>query len=271
MVLCGALLHALWNLLIKSHRDTHLATAGLYVAAGVIAAAVLPFVGLPARASWPYLAASTVAELMYGMLLAAVYRVGDLSYAYPLMRGAAPLLVALGSGALIGERLSGAMWAGVLVVSGGILSMLREGRSTASQRSTRLALLNAVAIATYTTIDGLGVRRSGRAVSYSLALFVLMGIPWLGWALVRYRADRWAELRAHVPLSLIGGVCSIGSYAIALWAMTRAPVAAVAAARESSIVFGTLLGALVLHERVTLTRGVAAAAITVGVWTIRAA
>jgi drug/metabolite transporter (DMT)-like permease len=299
IVLIGALLHAAWNLLIKSRPNTRVATAGLYIAAGAIALAILPWIGLPSRASWPYLAASTVAELIYGVLLALVYEVGDLSHAYPLMRGTAPLLVALGSGALVGESLSRSMWIGVAIVSGGILSLWFEARSQRrSARATRLALLNACAIATYTMIDGLGVRVSGRPASYSLALFVLIAGPWAAWALLRSGAERGegagrggrdgrggagfgvggggrarahAQLRAQWAWSLVGGAGMLGSYGLALWAMTRAPVAAVAAARESSIVFSAVLGALVLHERVTPVRALAALIITVGVWIVRAA
>jgi len=271
VVLSGALLHASWNLLVKAGHDTRLATAGVYIGAGLIAALALPFLAAPAPASWPYLAASMAAELIYSILLVAVYRVGDLSHAYPLMRGTAPLLVAIGSGALIGEHLSRAVWLGVALVSCGIFSMIFDARSQPrSATATRLALLNAFVIAAYTTIDGLGVRVSGQPVAYTLWLFVLIGVPWMIWATVRGRAQRWAALRRQIPSAAVGGACSVASYALALWAMTRAPVAAVAAVREVSIVFGTVLGAVVLRERVTWVRALAAVAIVLGVWSIRA-
>jgi len=271
VVLAGALLHASWNLLVKAGHDTQLAIAGVYICAGLLAALALPFLAPPAPASWPYLAASMGAELVYGMLLAAVYRVGDLSHAYPLMRGTAPLLVAIGSGALIGEHLSRAVWIGVALVSCGIFSTILDARSQPrSATATRLALLNAFVIAAYTTIDGLGVRVSGQPVAYSLWLFVLIGVPWLIWATVQGRPNRWAELRRQIPSAAVGGACSVAAYTLALWAMTRAPIAAVAAVREVSIVFATALGAIVLHERVTWVRALAAVAIALGVWAIRA-
>ena len=269
-VLLGALLHASWNLLVKARHDTHVAAAGVYIGAGILSGLALPFLAAPAPASWPYLAASTGVEVLYGVLLAAAYRVGDLSHAYPLMRGTAPLLVAIGSGALIGEPLSVAAFAGVALVSAGVLSMIFDARARGhSAAATRLALLNACVIAAYTTIDGLGVRVSGAPVTYSLWLSVLVGLPWLAWVAAR-RSYRWAEVRAQLPAVALGGVCSVGSYTLALWAMTRAPVAAVAAVRETSIVFGAALGALVLRERVTWVRGLAALAIAAGVWVIRA-
>ncbi len=268
-VLLGALLHASWNLLVKARHDTHVAAAGVYIGAGILSGLALPFLPAPAPASWPYLAVSTALEVLYGVLLAAAYRIGDLSHAYPLMRGTAPLLVAVGSGVLIGEPLSAAAYAGVALVSTGVLSMIFDARSRGhSPAATRLALLNACVIAAYTTIDGLGVRVSGEPVAYSLWLSLLVGLPWLVW--VAARRYRWADVRQQLPAVTLGGVCSVGSYTLALWAMTRAPVAAVAAVRETSIVFGAALGALVLRERITRVRALAAVAIALGVWAIRA-
>jgi drug/metabolite transporter (DMT)-like permease len=271
VVLLGALLHAGWNLLVKAGRDTRLSTAAVYAGAGLLAAVALPFLPPPARASWPFLAAASVTEILYSVLLAAAYSVGDLSHAYPLMRGSAPLLVALGSGALIGEHLSPGVWGGVVLVSAGIFSMIVDARSQGhSPAATRLALLNGLVIATYTSLDGLGVRFSGEPVTYSLWLALIIGIPWLVWAAVSGGAGRWPTLRAHLPVAAFGGLGSVAAYTLALWAMTRAPVAAVAAVRESSIVFGTALGALVLRERVTRVRALAALAIVLGVCAIRA-
>ena len=270
VVLLGAFLHASWNLLVKAGHDTRIATAGVYIGGGVLAGLALPFLPLPASASWPYLAASTAIEVFYGVLLAAAYRVGDLSHAYPLMRGTAPLLVAIGSAALIGEPLSRGVWIGVALVSAGIFSMIADARSQGrSAAATYLALLNACVIAAYTTIDGLGVRVSGQPLAYTLWIFLIVGLPWLIWAAARSGAHRWQSVRRQIPSAAFGGACSVASYGLALWAMTRAPVAAVAAVRETSIVFGTLLGALVLHERVTWVRALAAAAIALGVWVIR--
>ena len=267
IVLCGAALHASWNLLVKAAGDTQLATAAVYGAAGVLSLVALPFVTPPAPASWPFLAVSTVTELVYGVLLAAAYRVGDLSHAYPLMRGTAPLLIALGSNLFIGEPLSSWVWAGVGLVSCGILVTILDARAQRhSNAALRIALVNAVVIAAYTTLDGLGVRASGAPIGYSLWLNTLTGLPWLMFCVYRTRG----ALRPVVPVGLAGGACSVASYSLALWAMTRAPVAAVAAARETSIVFATVLGAVVLHERVTRARALAVLAIVLGVLAIRA-
>jgi drug/metabolite transporter (DMT)-like permease len=271
VVLLGALLHASWNLLVKLGRNTHVATANVFIGSGALAAVALPFLPFPAPASWPYLAVSVAAELIYGVLLATAYRAGDLSHSYPLMRGTAPMLVAFGSVAFIGERLSGLGWAGVSLISGGILLLIFDahfrGRSAVA---TRFALLTAFVIASYTTVDGVGVRLSGHAIAYAFWDFFLSGVPWLIWTALRGGAQRWVQLRRQLPFGLVGGACSLGSYAIALWAMTRAPVAAVAAVRETSIVFGMALSALVLREQVTWIRALAALAVTLGVCMMRA-
>jgi drug/metabolite transporter (DMT)-like permease len=270
VVLCGALLHASWNMLVKSRPDKHVAAAVLYTSSGLLAAVALPFLPTPAAAIWPYMAASTVLELLYGIVLANAYRVGDLSHAYPLMRGAAPLLVAAASSALLGERLSRPVWLGITLLSCALISLVFEGRSRRQPSSaTGLALLNAVLIAAYTMVDGVGARLSGNAVAYGLWLFTLIGIPWFFWAAVVHRHDGWAKIRSGIPIGLICGACSLASYIVALWAMTRAPIATVAAVRETSIVFGTVLGAVVLREHVTWMRASAACVIAAAVWIIR--
>jgi drug/metabolite transporter (DMT)-like permease len=270
VVLFGALLHASWNLLVKGRRNKHAATAIVYIFAGLLAALALPFLPMPSSESWPYLAASTVAEFLYGVVLAATYRAADLSHAYPLMRGTAPLLVAIGSSVLLGERLSVPMWLGVILMSAALLSLIFDARSrNSSSSSTALAILNAFLIAAYTMIDGVGGRLSGHPVSYSLWLFMLTAVPWLGWLTIRRETYRWSELRSEVPTGVLGGACSLASYTVAIWAMTKAPIAAVAAVRESSILFGTVLGALVLRERVSRVRAVAVLGIAIGVWIIR--
>ncbi len=270
VVLLGALLHATWNMLVKARPDKHVAAAVLYTSSGVIAAGLLPFLPAPHAASWPYLAVSTVLELLYGIVLATAYRVGDLSHAYPLMRGTAPLLVATASSTWLGERLSGAVWLGIALLSCALISLLFEGRSRRqSSSATGLALLNAVLIASYTLLDGVGARLSGHPVAYGFWLFTLIGVPWFLWAAVAHRRDGWAKVRSGVPIGVLCGAFSLASYVLALWAMTRAPIASVAAVRETSIVFGTILGAVVLHEHVTWIRGAAACAIAGAVWIIR--
>lgn len=269
VVLLGALLHASWNLLVKAGGDQQATAALVYISAGLLSGLAVPFLPHPAAASWPYLAASTVTELLYGLVLAAAYRVGDLSHAYPLMRGTAPLLVALASTLIVGEHLSRSVWIGVAILSAAIFFLIFDARTRQkSATATALAVLNAFIIATYTVIDGVGSRKSAAPVAYSLWLALFIAVPWMGVAWHGHRARQAQALRAALLPGIAGGVCCLASYTVALWAMTRAPIAAVAAVRETSIVFGMALGALVLRERVTWVRALSVVAIAASVWVI---
>lgn len=275
-VLFGALLHASWNALIKGGRDKALDTALIHGLGIVIALPVLMVVGLPPRAAWPYLAASVVVHLGYYVALVGAYRHGDLGLTYPVMRGSAPLLVALASAAVVGERLSATAWAGVLAVSAGVLAIGLSRSSTGGQpaKALRYALANATIIALYTLIDGLGVRAAGNAASYVATLFVFEGVPYLALVLWRRRADFEATL-AHIgerwKLALAGTAASFASYAIALWAMTQAPVAVVAALRETSVLFAAALGALWLKEGFGPLRAAGTVLVVAGVMALRLA
>jgi drug/metabolite transporter (DMT)-like permease len=195
------------------------------------------------------------------------------------MRGSAPLLVALGSSLVLGESLSLLAWAGVLGVTLGValVGLSHPGDALHHRRALTYALCNAIVIATYTFVDGKGVRAAvgtgASALSYVLMLFVLDGFPYPAMVVLkRDAAGRRAILeyaKRRWPLAALGGAASIGSYAIALWAMTRAPVAAVSALRETSVLFATLLGAWVLKERLGAQRLAGALVIVGGVVALR--
>lgn len=278
-VLCGAALHAGWNALVKSSGDKPLDTALVHLLGAVVALPLLAIVGLPGPAGLPYIAASLVIHIGYYIALAGAYQHGDLGLTYPIMRGFAPLLVALGSGSLIGEAPSAAAWAGVLGITTGValVGLAHPGEALHHRKALTYAFANAGIIAAYTVVDGLGVRAEvaagGSALRYVMLLFVLDGFayPLLVWL------RRGPEGRAHIlayarqrwPLAALGGSASIGSYAIALWAMTRAPVASVAALRETSVLFAAVLGTVLLKERFGLQRAIGTAVIVGGVMALR--
>ena len=226
---------------------------------------------MPHRASWPHLAASTVIHIAYFLLIGAAYRAGDMSHAYPLMRGAPPLLVALASGPLLGERLSPAEWAGIVLISTGILGLVLASRGSLAGSATRFALINAVVIAAYTLVDGTGVRLSGSPIAYTMWIFLLTAPLILLWPLLRHRTRLSSHLRARWHFGLLGGACTLGAYILVLWAMDHAPVATVAALRETGILFGIALSAILLKERLGWTRPIAAAIILAGVVLIKLA
>lgn len=270
-VLLAALLHAGWNTLVKAHGGAA-ATILVAAGAGLLCACALPFTAAPAPASWPWIGASALVHLLYYKLLIETYGAGELSHAYPLMRGCAPLLVAL-LGTLASEALRPGQWLAVGLICGGVLAMCAgsAGQMRARRRTTLLALATAAVIALYTLVDGVGVRRSGAAAGYTMWVFVLAGagVLALGW---RARGPALRTFaRCHPGVVLGGGLMSTLSYGIALWAMTQAPVAAVAALRETSILFATAIAALLLRERVGPTRLLAAALIACGAVAMRLA
>ncbi len=278
-VLVGALLHAGWNALVKSSGDKPLDTALVHFLGALVALPLLCLTGLPGPAGLPYIAASLVIHIGYYIALAGAYQHGDLGLTYPIMRGFAPLLVALGSSALIHETPSAAAWVGIVGISLGValVGLAHPGEALHHRKALAYAFANAGIIAVYTVVDGLGVRtevaHGGQALRYVMLLFVLDGIayPALVWLrrdatgrrqIVAYARRRW-------PLAALGGSASIGSYAIALWAMTRAPVASVAALRETSVLFAALLGSRLLKEKFGLQRALGTAVILAGVMALR--
>jgi phosphonate utilization associated putative membrane protein len=277
IVLVGALLHASWNALIKSGSDKSLDTALIHAMGCVVALPIVLVVGLPVAAAWPWLAMSLTIHIGYYIALAGAYKHGDLGLTYPIMRGLAPLLVAFASGRLIGETLPLATWFGVAGISGGVLlvglsrSALAPGASHG--HALRFALLNAAIIAVYTIVDGIGVRASGNALQYVAALFLVDGLPYFALVMWRRGSQRrpaaWAHMRQRWPLALLGTFASAGSYGIALWAMTRAPVAAVAALRETSVLFAALIGTHWLKESFGTRRAAGTALIVGGVVALR--
>jgi phosphonate utilization associated putative membrane protein len=285
-VLFAALLHASWNALVKSGDDKPLDIATMHSLGAFAALPLLAIVGLPPAAAWPWIAASIVIHLGYYTALAGAYRHGDLTVTYPIMRGLAPVLVGLASAPLVGETLPLAAWVAVLGVSLGVLLLglasaprWTSGLPRMPGPAVRWALLNAAIIAAYTVVDGLGIRTSvehgGSALQYVAALFLIDGLPYLVLVLwqrgARDRPAAWAQMRRRAPVLAVGMLASLGSYGIALWAMTRAPIAAVAALREVSVLFAALIGTRLLGERFGPRRATGTMLILGGVAALRLA
>src|SRR5580698_8374097 len=187
VVLAAAFLHATWNAIVKAGDDKFLTTIMVTTVAALLSAALLPFLRPPALASWPFAIASALVQIAYFLLLARTYQIADMSQAYPLMRGTAPLIVALVSVFKVGDALSPIAWAGVIGICLGIFSIALGGRLQ-DRKGVYLALLNAVVIASYTLIDGIGVRRSGSPAAYTLWIFLLTGLPFAAWAMATRRS-----------------------------------------------------------------------------------
>lgn len=272
LILCAALLHATWNALVKSGGDPLLRLAITNAAAGLFVLPLLPFVGLPAGASWPYLAGSVGVHLAYYGFLAASYRVGDLSFAYPVARGVAPPLVAIAAFAFAGERLSAFGILAVALICLAIFAMAMTGRrdhgSPASRNSTSvlvLALGTGVCISSYTILDGLGARLSANVPAYIAWMFALDALPLAVLMLYRRRCTLGSHLRSHWQAGLASGLCALCAYGLVIWAMTRAPLAYVSALRETSVILAAIIGCRLLREPFGGHRVAAAGLVAFGV------
>jgi drug/metabolite transporter (DMT)-like permease len=270
VVMLAALLHASWNAIVKAAPDKLLTTIMVTTASAGLAAALIPFLKAPASSSFPYAMASALLQIIYFLLVARTYHVADMSQAYPLMRGTAPLIVAIVSALKMEEALSAIAWVGVLVICLGILIMALGG-TLKDRRGMRLAFLNALVIAGYTLIDGLGVRKSGAPAAYTLWVFLLAGAPLAVWVISMRRATFVSYIGRHWALGLAGGAGTTASYGLALWAMTIAPIALVAALRETSILFAALIAGFVLREPIGPRRVISACVIAGGAAILRLA
>jgi len=269
LVLLAAVLHASWNAIVKGGGDKWLSTILVAAFSALASAPALLFLPAPAPASWPFLLASTVCQCLYFVLLARAYRLADLSQVYPLMRGCAPLLVTAVAVLAMGEVLPQSAFIGIGAICAGILAMACGLLRGETATGVPTALLNALVIAAYTLIDGVGVRRAGSPLAYLCWLLLLTGLPLMFCGLAFRGRELRAYLRRHWRFGLAGGIGSVGSYGVALWAMTQVPVAMVAALRETSILFGALISWRLLHERIGAQRLLAVAMIAVGAMALR--
>lgn len=271
-VLAAAVMHASWNAIIKIGLDRFATVMLLVAVQALIAVPVVPFLPWPHAASLPYVVASAVLHAGYKLFLIHAYRHGDLAQIYPLARGGAPLIVALVSAAVIGEAVGANGMMAVLLVAVGILVLAAKGGADLRRMSGKAfayAIGTACFTASYTIVDGMGARLAGSPSSFILwgtildAVFMLLyGWTQRGAALLPRTASAWR-------LGLIAGAMSLGSYWIAVWAFAQAPIALVAALRETSVLFAMLISVAFLGERGTAWRWSAAASIVAGVVLIR--
>ncbi|WP_413619144.1 SMR family transporter [Gluconacetobacter sacchari] len=269
LLMGAAALHAFWNALIRGAEDRVATTIAVAGGAAFVAVVVLPFMDQPARASWPFLVLSTVIHIISYLLTARAYHEADMTQVYPLMRGAAPLMTAFAAVLWLRETVPTMAWVGIAVISCGIGSLVLARHHNWSGKGVIYALVNALAIAGYSIIDGQGVRAAQAPAGYVLWVFLLTGTAMLAWNLALGRHAFAVRLAHHAWRGVSGGAGSVCSYGIALWAMTRVSIAVVSATRECSIVFGTLIAVIFLGERVSVRRVVATLCIVLGTALLR--
>jgi drug/metabolite transporter (DMT)-like permease len=241
---------------------------------GVVAIPCLAWFGLPRAAAWPWLSASLMLHIGYYITLAEAYRRADMGQVYPIARGGAPLLTAIASLLLLREPVSLEAALGIALLGAGVALMsLRGGRGhhAVDRLAIAFALATAVIICGYTLVDGIGARAAGNAHAYAAALFVIDAIPLA--VFIAWRDGR-SGLRALAPVAgpgLAAGALSYASYWIAIWAMTVAPIALVAALRETSVLFAAAIALVILKEPFGAMRALAATLIVIGLLLIRLA
>ena len=271
-VLFAAACHAGWNALIKVGLDPLSTTTLISLGAGLVALTLVPLVGVPAWAAWPWLIASVIVHLCYFASLIESYRTGDLGQVYPIARGSAPLMTAAATTVFIGEKLSLIGWTGILLLVAGVLLLsARGGRELAEvdRRAIGFALFTALTICAYSMVDGIGGRLSANPNAYSLWLFIGIAVVMLPYAIYRDGPDVIPAMRRFWRRGLAGGALQLLSYGIAIWAMTAAPIAIVATLRETSVLFGAVIAVVVLKEPLRAARVVAACLIVCGLILIR--
>lgn len=270
-VLAAAVMHASWNALLKVRLDRFASITLMTLGMGLVALPFVPFVAVPSGTTWAWIAFSLMFHTGYKYYLTRAYESGDLALAYPLARGSAPLITTVGSVLILSEVPGPLALLGILLLSGGVFLMSFRGAAldALGGRPVFFALLTSLFIAGYTLTDGSGARSAENATSYAVWLFLLDGVwsmifcIWLrGRKVVRIMLPEW-------KVGLAGGFLSAVSYWIAMWAMTKAPIAAVAALRESSILFAMLLSVTLLGETMTRWRIGAALFIVGGVIALR--
>ena len=271
-VLAAAACHAGWNALLKLNVAPVVATVLVAVAAGLLVLPLLPITPLPAAAAWPYIVASAIIHVAYFVALAEAYRWGDLSQVYPIARGTAPLLTAALASLWLNEALGSNGWAGVIVLAAGILLLTVKGARKLApfdHRAVAFALATSLTITAYTLVDGIGARLAGSALAYTVWLFIGDGITMAIYGALRVGPSLLKDFRAHWRIATAGAALSTAAYAIAIWAMTVAPIALVAALRETSVLFAALFGTVLLREPLLPVRLVAALLVMAGALLLR--
>jgi drug/metabolite transporter (DMT)-like permease len=265
-VLLAAVLHATWNAIAHGIADRLVGFALIGVANMFVGAAIVAVTGLPPAEAWPYIVVSAVVHVAYNAFLMASYQLGDFfSQTYPLARGISPVVVAAASVLLLHRVLTTRELIGICLISAGLIGLVVVGGITnVDPRALAAAGATGVMIATYTVVDGLGVERAP-VLAYTGWLFLLQGpgLPLI--ALLRRRGGLLPQMRKHLWPGLLGGSISLVAYGIVLWAQTSGMLATVAALRESSIVFGAVIGAVFFDERLGRHRTAMALVVLIGV------
>ena len=263
LVILSAIAHAVWNALVKSAGDRTLTMVAIRTVGMMLGLVALPFVDWPSPESWKWLAVTAVVMFAYYALLVRSYGVGDMSVVYPLARGLAPVLTTIAAFLVIGEALSTGQIAAVVMISIGIMAL--SFGAGASRTAVGFALATGVSVATYSFFAGLGVRTAGTVLGFQACLEIVTGFGMLCYGVVVRRADLLGYAHRYGAVGLFAGAVSVAGFLAYLVAARSLPLGPVSALRETSVIFGAVLGTLVLKEGFGPRRIAAAALVTVGI------
>lgn len=263
LVILSAIAHAVWNALIKSAGDRVLTMVAIRTAGLMLGLVALPFVDWPAPESWKWLALTAAVMFAYYALLIRSYGVGDMSVVYPLARGLAPVLTTIAAFFAIGETLGLGQVVAVAMISLGIMAL--SFGAGASGGAVGFALATGVSVATYSFFAGLGVRTAGTVLGFQACLEVVTGFGMLCYGVTVRHAALLAYARRHGALGLLAGAVSVAGFLAYLVAARYLPLGPVTALRETSVIFGAVLGTVVLKEGFGLRRVAAALLVTAGI------
>ncbi len=263
LILFAALLHASWNALLRGGADRLWSMTIMCIAVAGVCVPVGLWVGLPAKASWMYGLLSAVLHTGYNLFLVRSYKSGDLGQTYPIARGSSPLLITLAASLFAGEKIGMSTLLGILLVSCGIISLAFKGRKFAVP-SLPYALGTGCFIAAYSVTDGIGVRLSGEPIAYTVWMCALWGIFMPPVYIALRNAKSLFTARPGLATSAVGGWVSVLAYGIVIYAMTSAPMGAVSALRETSVLFAAVIGYFFLGETLTVRKVLACTVIAIG-------
>ena len=263
LILFAALLHASWNALLRGGADRLWSMTVMCLAVALASLAIALFLAPPAQASWMYAVLSAVLHVGYNLFLVRSYRAGDLGQTYPISRGSSPLLITIAASAFAGERVAMSALLGIALVAGGIISLAFNGRKLAVP-SLPYALGTGCFIAAYSVVDGIGVRLSGAPMAYTVWMCALWGVLMPAVYIGLRGANHLFTMRPGFSTAFMGGLVSLLAYGIVIYAMSGAPMGAVSALRETSVLFAALIGYFFLGETLTVRKMLACAAIAAG-------
>ena len=263
LTLFAAALHATWNALLRGGADRLWSMTVMCLAVAIASAVIAVFLAPPAKASWPYAVFSAGLHVGYNLFLVRSYQSGDLGQTYPIARGSSPLMITIAASVFAGERIGMGALLGIILVSGGIISLAFKGRRLVVP-GLPYALGTGCFIAAYSVTDGVGVRLSGAPMAYTVWMCALWGVLMPSVYIGLRGAKSLMTIRPGFIAALFGGWVSLLAYGIVIYAMAGAPMGAISALRETSVLFAALIGYFFLGEQLTVRKMLACAVIAIG-------